>query len=136
MAQLCIIRKPLPSFNDALFDARRLQLGMVVDVLEDGVDPGRGVVQSDWFRVVEVPGAAKDYTYLLTSDPEFFDDKVFQSTSKYPRMRVKIVDIGALEAAANAPSIESAIPLEKATLSTYEVLATKADNPDVFGEDL
>ena len=117
--------------------ARKFKRGMVVDVLEDGADVGKDVAASPWWRVVDAPGPASDYSYLLGSDPEFADLRQFANRNPFPRKRVNVVDLDALEASvglsAGAQPEATVQVTKEAALAQVSQDAAVA-NPLVIGE--
>lgn len=82
MAKLVIVAK------DVSEDTRR---GDVSSIRNDDEDLGRGVVESDLFRVVSVPGDKSLYEHLLATRRADDMDVVYE-------FRTKRVDLAALEA--------------------------------------
>lgn len=95
MARLIFWAKPDTAHPDGvLVDAGAYKRGMLVDVLEDGADPGRDVVNLPWFRVIDAPGTRAQYTQFLAEMPPDIDPQ------KIPLRREWRVDLDAIEAAA------------------------------------
>lgn len=117
---------------DPLKDARKFKPGMVVDILEDGIDPGADVWRLGWWRVLDMPGVpVKDMSYLLGGDPDFLDARTFASKSTYPRKRVNMLDVSRIkEMPADQSIVTSQVAVDDVTLS---VLA--AENAAVIGDD-
>lgn len=135
MARIVVFAKPDNTHDDPIVDARKYKRGDVVTVLEDGQEVGREVEKSDWFRVVEVPGAkASEFSYLCGCDPEFHDDLTFANESQFPRKRVQRVDLDAIETGKTLKPDDS-ITLAKTELTTAATITDKLENPFVFADD-
>lgn len=138
MAQIIVWAKADNASADPIKDARKFKRGMVVDVLEDGADVGKDVAASPWWRVVDAPGPASDYAHLLGSDPAFADHRQFANYNPFPRKRVNVVNLDALEAsvglsAGAQPS--AAVKVAKETVLSRMSQKIAVDNPLVLGKN-
>lgn len=136
MARLVTWAKADNTHQDPLVDARKFKLGMVVDILEDGQEAGKEIEAGTWWRIIEAPGPAKDYEYLLGGDPEFKDLKLFLGMNPLPRKRVQRLDLAAIETAAGllGKSPERVIALTKSAVTLQAKTVESVANPLMIGE--
>jgi hypothetical protein len=135
MARIVVWAKPDNDCADPVRNARKYKRGMVVEVREDGEFLGHDVENGAWWRVVEAPGPAADYAYLLEADPKFLNEKLFLSEATYPRKRKVALDLDAIEAAAGLAPLEQpdrAVPLASgAAVAAAEVAVVPLENANV-----
>ncbi len=131
MARLIVWAKPDNDHPDPVVNARKFKRGMVVDVLEDGQHAGNDVEKGDWWRIVEVPGEpAASFASLLQADPKFTKLDLFLSEAQYPRKRVSVLDLDAIEGG-KVPA-DKPVTADKATVDAQAKPMTKLDNPNVI----
>jgi hypothetical protein len=138
MARIVVWAKPDNDCADPVRNARKFKRGMVVEVREDGEFLGNDVEKGSWWRVIEAPGPAADYAYLLEADPKFLDERLFVSEPQYPRKRKVALDLDAIEAAAGLAPLEKpdrAIPLTtKADVVAAETAVASLENANVISQ--
>ena len=133
MAQIIVWAKRDNENQDVFVNACKFKPGMVVDVLEDGANLGI-CLEHPWYRVIQAPGRAIEYAHLMTGDP--IDWRTFKEEARFPRKRVNVLDLDALEQEAGilTPGDRTAgkITVNKAALSAKEAVRVKEENPLVF----
>lgn len=117
-----MVREPLA---DARLQAGKYERGMVVSVLEDGQDPGEDVWKLGWWRVVDLPGVAReDMDYLTHPQPASIDK------TQLPRKRWNILDIDALPV-----SKGTAVEVTQQDIQSVQATAEYISDPVQIGAD-
>jgi hypothetical protein len=140
MARVVVWAKRDNDHPDPLVDARKYKAGMVVVILEDGQPAGQMVDKSDWFRIIEMPGVpASDLGYLVEADPLPEDMKNFPTLKVFPRKRITVLDLDAIEAAAGLSAKQNPTQTitiaSKLALDSQALVSSTVDNPLVFSLD-
>lgn len=128
MCRLVIWDKDREPHKDALIESGRYQLGMVVDVLEDGQDPGSDIWKLGFWRVVDMPGVKKaEMEYLTSRMPPDTDSK------KLPRKRWNALDLQSIPAQPDANTEKAVVEQAKVVLDYVQDDKQIGDDPRVIG---
>jgi hypothetical protein len=134
MARLIVFAKPDNDHPDPELNAAKFKRGDVVDVLPDGVDPGRDIMgQGDqnlagWWRVIDVPGLTAEEAQTFLSHQNDADGIV-------PRKRLNGLDLDALETAAAQALGRALGRTERLSRTRLQVIAARVRRSSIARKD-
>jgi hypothetical protein len=128
MCRLVVWNMARAAAADPRKEAGRLQPGMVVSVLPDGMDPGAEVTRRGWWKIIEVPGVPpEDFDYLTHPMPADIDAK------NLPRPRWKILGAGFVASNKPTRSIAEVKGAERVADYLRNEAGQIGDDPRVIG---